>query len=286
VNNYGSELCASGIIALHMYSILLIVVRGSAVVTMEVPQYPFAKRGCYRRQYIALSTGSNSNRCCSLLASFPSILGISLPGAGRRIHHLSTVLPRATSSFAVLSTSIQSLGTNHPLRWRRPIFDLNSSHRDVGELRCTDIERRLSQPSQGLQNIRSQFSLSVLVQGIRVDVLDTLSDSQGCLDVASVDVKEAVPADGDLKPNLGTQHVEQRQLRLGRKQSPGHAEADLEQHATLQGTKSFALSSRGVDAGELCRIIFACAGDATVDEGVGRELRACLLGCAFEGQVG
>jgi hypothetical protein len=45
--------------ALHMYSILLIVVRGSAVVTMEVPQYPFAKRGCYHRQYIALSTGSN-----------------------------------------------------------------------------------------------------------------------------------------------------------------------------------------------------------------------------------
>jgi hypothetical protein len=59
VNNSGSELYACGMTTLHMYSIFLIVVRGSAVVTMEVPQYPFAKRSCYHRRYIALSTGSN-----------------------------------------------------------------------------------------------------------------------------------------------------------------------------------------------------------------------------------
>jgi hypothetical protein len=93
VNNSGSELYARGMTTLHMYFILLILVRVSAVVTMEVPQYPFAKRSCYHRQYIALSTGSNSNRCRSLLTSFLFTLGISLPGAARRIHHLSTVLP-------------------------------------------------------------------------------------------------------------------------------------------------------------------------------------------------
>lgn len=96
---------------------------------------------------------------------------------------------------------------------------------------------------------------------------------------------QAVPADGDLEPDFRAQHVQQRHVALGRKQPARHAQAELEQHAAFQGTQALAFARRWVHARQLGRLVFAGAGDAAVDERVGRELRAGLLGGAFEGQV-
>ena len=97
---------------------------------------------------------------------------------------------------------------------------------------------------------------------------------------------QPVPPHGDLKPYLRSHNIQQNQLTLGRKQPPRHSQTDLEQHAALQRAQTLAFSCRWVHAGQFWRLVFARAGDAAVDEGVGRELGAGLLGGAFEGEVG
>lgn len=140
--------------------------------------------------------------------------------------------------------------------------------------------------SKALQDISSKLPLPALTERLLIHLLNAPADRQSRLHVSAVDMHESVSPDGDLKANLCAEHIEQRQLALRRKQPPRHAQADLEQHAALQGPEALALARRRVDAGEFGRLVFAGAGDAAVDERVGRELGTGFLGGAFEGEVG
>ena len=131
----------------------------------------------------------------------------------------------------------------------------------------------------------SEVPLSTLSEGLLVDFLNPLADRQRGPHVPAIYVHQAVPADGDLEADLGPNDIKQCQFALRRKQPSRHAQADLEQHAALQRTETLALARGWVYAGQLGRLVFAGAGDAAVDERVGRKLGAGLFGGAFEGEV-
>lgn len=95
-----------------------------------------------------------------------------------------------------------------------------------------------------------------------------------------------VPPHGNLKADFRAQDIQQRQLALGHKQPPRHAQTDLEQHAALERAEALAFACGGVDAGQFWREIPGGGGDAAVDERVWGELGAGLLGGALEGEVG
>lgn len=140
--------------------------------------------------------------------------------------------------------------------------------------------------SKAFQKIGSELPLSTLSEGLLVDFPNALADRQRGPHVPAIYVHQAVPADGDLEANLGPNDIKQCQFALRRKQPSRHAQAGLEQHAALQRTETLALARRWVYAGQLGRLVLACAGDAAVDERVGRKLGAGLFRGAFEGEVG
>ena len=140
--------------------------------------------------------------------------------------------------------------------------------------------------SKAFQKIGSELPLSTLSEGLLVDFPNALADRQRGPHVPAIYVHQAVPADGDLEANLGPNDIKQCQFALRRKQPSRHAQAGLEQHAALQRTEALALARRWVYAGQLGRLVLACAGDAAVDERVGRKLGAGLFRGAFEGEVG
>lgn len=139
--------------------------------------------------------------------------------------------------------------------------------------------------SKAFQKIGSELPLSTLSEGLLVDFLNPLADRQCGPYVPAIYVHQAVPADGDLKANLGPDDIKQCQFALRRKQPSRHAQADLEKHAALQRTETLALARGWVYAGQFGRLVFAGAGDAAVDERVGRKLGAGLFCGTFEGEV-
>lgn len=98
-------------------------------------------------------------------------------------------------------------------------------------------------PSDVFQEIGSDFALSFRTECLFVDFFYSLSNGQGRLNVASINVYKSIPAHGNFEADFGTHSLQQGQPAFGREHSPGHAQADVEEHSALQKTKTFALAS-------------------------------------------